>query len=247
MKLLFTLSFLLSTNAAFAAPAVVEGEWINEKFGFVAVEPDSVIVEDKTYNLGKEEIVEAYSVRSGSETICKARTHMATKAATGEIVIVEALRDKVSSFGGVFCGFSKDVNSFGSPYTYTQYVLSSGNGSAIKLKKIQVFGGTGQPEITMDQLKDPNITETNAALKAYVTQEKGKPADPTMQGGFRFGKVVEFDLEERQSRRKKDISPGDQLGDEVYGATGHKSLMTHEAQEKESAQEQEEPANAEFK
>jgi len=157
MKALFIL--LLACNITYA-------ENYGSSTSLLEINDHSIILDDIEYDLGREHIVDAYAVGTsslmgGNSTDCRISVTRAKQQEDGSIVLLYANMSKRSQSQGVLCWASKSSNSFGKPFYYKYIKLDfSQESSDIKVTKLTVMDGIGRPKLSIDQLLNTNLLDS---------------------------------------------------------------------------------------
>lgn len=164
--------------SSFATPTLPNGA-CNFSGGQVKMDNGSVTFNGEKFPLDKETVMKAYATSvsgfmGGNGTQCRAETHLATVAKNGDIVLLILHRSKESHFGGLFCGLSVDVSKFDNPYYYDQIVISKDSTGQMTVKKLEVTDAIDRPDLKTEDLKNPNATTENPALKKFIDSENGQ-------------------------------------------------------------------------
>jgi hypothetical protein len=175
MRLLFATMFLMSISSVGFA-TIFPGESCDWSQGRLAIRGNSVVLDGKAYQIGKEAIFEVYGVNesgmfeSSSHSVCKAKTILPIRTDKGDVVVLTMYRSKPSYSAGFLCGVTSDLSKFEDPFAFQQIVLSKDETGRLEIKNTTVWDGIGRPNLKVDELKNPNLVEQNQALKTYIEQ-----------------------------------------------------------------------------
>jgi hypothetical protein len=170
--------FAILTIAHFSAHAVESAPAINCKtsLGEFQVAGSAVLLNGEKYKFDKEIVQEADAVSvsgflGGAGTDCRAVTHLASRSANGDIVILEMGRSKVAKLGGILCSISTDPNKFENPFRWRQTVISKNSDGKYTARTIDVLDTIGRPDLKPEDLKNPRLFEDNAAIHKFVNEQ----------------------------------------------------------------------------
>ena len=155
----------------------------NKEFS-ISINSEGVISGEMTYLLNKEKVLESWGVSTsegGRNQKCIAKTSIAIQQNENTLILVEMHRSRKSITLGLLCGLARHSKMYDDPFSYSQIIIEK-KGEVLNLKRTTFLSAIGQPNLTLEMMKDPNLTTENQEIATYIESAKTGKYPKVYQG-----------------------------------------------------------------